>query len=50
MGLGSLRGYGLSCPHMAMGLFLPTVLWEEVSLGSPYGSVVWESAKDSPQN
>lgn len=35
---------------MAMGLFLPTVLWQEVSLGSPYGSGVCQSIKDFPQN
>lgn len=48
MGLGSLQDYGLSCPCVAMGLFLLTVLWGEVSLGSLCGSVVWQSAKDPP--
>ncbi|XP_026710770.1 chloride channel protein 2, partial [Athene cunicularia] len=46
-GLESLQGYELSCPQMAMGLFLPAVLRGDASLGSPCGSGVWQSIKDS---
>lgn len=38
----------MSCAYIIMGLFLLTVLWEVVSLGSPYGSGVWQSIKDYP--
>lgn len=48
--MGSPWAYGLSCAYIIMGLFLPIVLWEEVFLGPPCGSRVWQSIKGNPQN
>lgn len=48
MRLGFPWSYGLSCAYIIMGLFLLILQWEEVSLGSPCGSGMWQRIKGYP--